>query len=290
MILVSPAVVKVKPEELEMLKEILLDNRYATPAQTTNKHEIFRIHYSGESIVAYTSGKVVSSGHKAEAAVRNAIMGLVESTGHLVIGSDETGKGEWLGPLVVAAIALTPRQSAELQASGVMDSKKMPLTKMKSLSQEIVSNCRAHRTVMIPPATFNKRLTEMRKEGKNLNDLLAWAHSTAISDVLKSLKKNEKEGLRIVIDEFARKKTNDRLGRVIKSGSIEVVQRPHAEDEIAVAAASIVAREAREEWIDKTSHKVGIDLRELSVVDVSKRDDRDSLSKREYVSKMIADT
>jgi ribonuclease HIII len=247
------------------------------------------LHYSGESIIAYSSGKIVSSGSKAEAAVRNALITLAgpAASGPIVIGSDETGKGEWLGPLVIAAVALTPKQSAELQAIGVMDSKKIPLTKMRELSNEIHANSTACNIVLIAPATFNRRLAEMRGEGKNLNDLLAWAHSRAISDTYSALKKSDRKDLRIVIDEFSRKKTQDRLSRVLRTESIDVVQRPHAEDEIAVAAASIVAREAREDWIDRTSDSLGIDLRELSVVDVSKRKDCDSLSKKEYVSKMV---
>ncbi|RLI53751.1 MAG: hypothetical protein DRP09_14905 [Candidatus Thorarchaeota archaeon] len=284
----QPTVVRVDPERLELLRERILSEGKATTVRPASGYEAFRFRYQDEHIVAYRSGKIVSSGPRSAAVVAQAVRGLAmqDADPGIVIGSDEAGKGEWLGPLVVAAVALTPEQSAHLQAIGVMDSKEVPLSKIPHLARDILETCIAHQTVLIPPATFNERLTEMRAEGKNLNDLLAWAHARAISDLISSLPKSQFEGLRVVIDEFARGKTQSRLRRVVDLKRVTVVQKPHAEDVIAVAAASIVAREAREAWIDRAGARLGIDLRELTVTDVSRRKDCSSLAKAEYVSKM----
>jgi len=280
-----PAVVKVKPDELQDLQEIILRNPHSLLVTTKGVHESFRIAFAGETIVGYTTGKIVSSGHHSEAIVQSSILSLTHSTTdyEVVIGSDEAGKGEWLGPLVIAAVALTPQQSLILKSRGVMDSKIIPVGKLGELSSEVASTNLAKKVVMIPPETFNKRFEELHQEGKGLNDLLAWGHSKAIHEVYQGL--SSKSRIRVVIDEFARSKTEERLARLISLKAIELIQRPRAEDEIAVAAASIIAREEREKWIDWKSSKLGIDLRDLSVEDANKRNDKHTISKLQYLSK-----
>ncbi|MDH4214863.1 MAG: hypothetical protein OEV85_13175, partial [Candidatus Thorarchaeota archaeon] len=134
------------------------------------------------------------------------------------------------------------------------------------------------------PETFNVRFQELHDEGKNLNDLLAWGHAKVISEIYNGI--TSADTIRVVIDEFARAKTQQRLSRVIPLEKIELVQRPRAEDEIAVAAASILAREAREQWIDQFSSRLKIDLRELSIPEALARTDNTSFSKTTYLKKL----
>lgn len=282
----SPAVVKIKQEELDIVRDVILKNPHSSLEKKKGEYESFRINFAGESIVAYTSGKIVSNGSRAEAIVRAAILSLTSSTSDIgiIIGSDEAGKGEWLGPLVVAAVALSPSQSVILRTLGVMDSKAIPIEKMALIVKDIELNSTNMKVLLITPETFNLRFEEIHKEGKDLNDLLAWAHSKTISEIFQELPSDIR--IRVVIDEFSRVKTEQRLARLIPLESIELIQRPHAEDEIAVAAASILAREAREDWIDRQSERTGIDLRDLSVVDASQRSDRHTFSKLQYLNKM----
>jgi ribonuclease HIII len=214
--------------------------------------------------------------------VRNLIEGIRKAG--FVIGSDEAGKGEWLGPLVIAAVAATEDQSRTLQSLGVMDSKEIPINRLSQIVGQIELECTDKKTLLIPPETFNTRLKELHDEGKNLNDLLAWGHAKVISELYNGLPSTE--SIRVVIDEFARAKTEYRLARVIPLEKIDLVQRPRAEDEIAVAAASILAREAREQWIDHFSSRHKLDLRELSIPEALARADKASFSKIQYLEKM----
>jgi ribonuclease HIII len=91
--------------------------------------------------------------------------------------------------------------------------------------------------------------------------------------------------INVVIDEFSRLKTEDRLSRVLSLKQVDVIQRPRAEDEIAVAAASIVARRLREEWIDDWSRRLGIDLRNLTAQEAAHRQDANKIAKTGYLKK-----
>ncbi|MHA2323477.1 MAG: hypothetical protein ACXACG_17750, partial [Candidatus Thorarchaeota archaeon] len=130
------------------------------------------------------------------------------------------------------------------------------------------------------------QIEEFRKEGKNLNDMLAWAHTKVISEVYESIRTRD-EPIKIVVDQFARVKTEARLRVKIDLGTIELVQRPKAEDEIAVAAASIIAREAREAWIDWACEKFGYDLREMSVNEAYEHVDKNTFAKTTYVQSEV---
>ena len=160
----------------------------------------------------------------------------------------------------------------------------MPLARLSELANEIEVSCTSKNVLLISPKTFNERFEELKSEGKNLNDLMAWGHSKVISEVYNKIFSDTP--IRVVVDEFARKKTEYRLSRVIPLEEIHLIQRPRAEDEIAVAAASILARESREAWIDRFSEKEGIDLRDLSVPEAYQRSDKHLFSKVQYLDKM----
>jgi ribonuclease HIII len=279
----KPTVVKVNLEQLEELRTKLLDSKESSELATSSEYELFRIIITGETIVAYTSGKIVSNGPYSAAAVQNAILEMVSTDGaRIVIGSDEAGKGEWLGPMTVAAVALSPDQSAMLQSLGVMDSKSMSVIRIAELARTVRTNSLQIQSLVISPEKFNKQIEEFREEGKNLNDMLAWAHAKVISEVFNSLKSME-EDIKIVVDQFARVKTEQRLARKIDLHLVELVQRPKAEDEIAVAAASIVARESREDWLDRASSRLGFDLRELSIQEADTHPNKDIFAKTSYI-------
>lgn len=184
-----------------------------------------------------------------------------------IIGSDEVGKGEWLGPLTVAAVALNSEQSDYLVTQGVMDSKELSIERIFELYPIVKNNCISYRIVTIAPLRFNELLHEVKDEGKSLNDMLAWAHATAIRDVYENSKKRGYKNFRVIIDEFDRIKTEVRLMRVINLLKIQLEQKPKAEQETAVAAASILAKAFREEWIDRQSIKLNLNLREISPKD-----------------------
>jgi ribonuclease HIII len=280
-------VVKVDPEQLVEVRGRLLESTESSELQTKSEYESFRIMFAGEAIIGYTSGKIVSNGPHSSAAVQNAIVSMTTSTRvELVIGSDEAGKGEWLGPMTVAAVALSPDQTAMLRAMGVMDSKSMSVVRISELARIVRRSALKVESLLISPEKFNSQIEEFRKEGKNLNDLLAWAHTMVITGVYEVVKTKDMP-IKIVIDQFARVKTEARLRMKIDLGKIELIQRPKAEDEVAVAAASIVAREAREAWIDWACEKFGYDLRELSVKDAYDHSEKNVFAKISYVDSEV---
>jgi len=145
------------------------------------------------------------------------------------IGVDESGKGDYFGPLVIAACYVGPEHLAELE--GVRDSKKLTDKQSLALSSVIRRTC-PHAIVAIGPSKYNELYTKFM----NLNRLLAWGHARAIENVL------EQQPADLVIsDQFA-----DPAGlkrQLFEKGrSITLESRVRAEADIAVAAASILAR------------------------------------------------
>jgi len=127
-------------------------------------------------------------------------------------------------------------------------------------------------------------VSNTRKYILNL-DLLAWAHAQAIDKVLKKIGMHNKK-IKIIIDEFDKMKTERRLTRVIKGRKLTVVQRARAEENTAVAAASIIAREMREMWIDDASQKYKQDLRSLSLQNAKRVGFINEIAKIKYLEKL----
>jgi ribonuclease HIII len=202
------------------------------------------------------------------------------------IGSDEAGTGEWLGPLVVAAVALSKQQRSYLVTQGVMDSKELRLDVITELAKVIRNSCLSYHAITISPSSFNARMKEVKNEGRSLNDILAWGHARAIGDVFEELTINGISGkIKLSIDMFDKVKTEDRLKRIIDLRKFDLDHRPKAESETSVAAASIVARAVRELWIDEKSNKLQIDLRRLSVNEAESRSDAYSFAKLYFLKR-----
>jgi ribonuclease HIII len=114
--------------------------------------------------------------------------------------------------------------------------------------------------------------------------MLAWAHSIAVSNVYNEIGPSSEASIQIVVDEFAREKTRERLDRVMDLNEVQLVQRHQAEDEIAVAAASISARVARELWIDGARKSLNLELREISKEDAQSHPEKHRFAKLQYIS------
>lgn len=184
---------------------------------------------------------------------------LDESTPH--IGTDEAGKGDYFGPLVSAAVFVDAELVDRLRALGVKDSKTLTDKRVRAIASAIRSmpNAQFYVTPINPPR-FNQLYQQFRKEGKNLNTLLAWNHAMCVEQLIAKQppSKRIKSGY-VLVDQFAD-------ARYIKTSmekkkiSIDIAQRTKAEADIAVAAASILARDRFLEWLEKFSEKTGITL------------------------------
>lgn len=147
------------------------------------------------------------------------------------IGIDESGKGDYFGPLVIAAVHVTPRLAEDLLALRVRDSKKIADSVILKLAVDIKTLCR-HTVIAIGPERYNELYGTIR----NLNRLLAWGHAKALETLLEQAPCE-----RAIADQFG----DERLilnALQEKGRQITLEQRHRGEDDIAVAAASIVAR------------------------------------------------
>jgi len=147
------------------------------------------------------------------------------------IGSDESGKGDFFGPLVVAAFFMPEGQEGALRELGVKDSKRTSDARCREIA-EALKKAYVHSVVAVGPEKYNELYSKLR----NLNKLLAWAHARAIENILERVPAG-----RAVTDQFG----DERFVRnaLLKKGrSIVLVQMPRAEEDPAVAAASILAR------------------------------------------------
>jgi len=165
------------------------------------------------------------------------------------IGTDESGKGDYFGPLVVAAFFLPEGQEEVLRELGVRDSKTTSDSRARELA-EVLRRGYIHSVVAIGPEKYNELYERLR----NLNRLLAWGHARAIENIL--LEKNVKLA---VTDQFGDKAFV--LNALMKKGrTIELIQKPKAEEDPAVAAASLLARAEFLKRLHFLSKDVGLEL------------------------------
>jgi len=146
------------------------------------------------------------------------------------IGVDESGKGDFFGPLVIAACYVGPEHLAELD--GVKDSKKLTDAVAHRLATKIKAIC-PHSIIAIGPAKYN----ELYDKFKNLNLLLAWGHARSIENVLEIQPANL-----VISDQFAAGGAAVKRALYEKGKTIEFRSMVRAEADVAVAAASILAR------------------------------------------------
>lgn len=165
------------------------------------------------------------------------------------IGVDEAGKGDFFGPLCIAGVYASENDMRLLKELGVKDSKKMNDGVLCKLAVKIRQQF-AHHIVKINPAKYNELYTQFR----NLNRLLGWGHATVIESLF-----NKTQCKKIVIDQFADESiVIEALKR--KKVSLDLTQKHHAEEDLAVAAASILAREAFLNGLESLGKPYGVKL------------------------------
>ena len=153
------------------------------------------------------------------------------------VGIDESGKGDYFGPLVSAAVEVDP--SDLLADLGVADSKRLSDGRVAKLAPQVRERVRFTVTVLAPPR-YNDLYEEFRREGRRLNDLLAWAHARSLEDLLDA----GADPAYAIVDQFADARVIEgRLLAGTRDRGLRVVQFPRAEADVAVAAASIIARD-----------------------------------------------
>jgi ribonuclease HIII len=168
-------------------------------------------------------------------------------------GIDESGKGDFLGPLVIAGVYVDREIARHLLALGVTDSKKIGSdNRIHQLAEEIGRTPGlAANVVLIGPEKYNL----LYEKFGNLNDLLAWGHARVIENLLLQ----RPECKRSLSDKFANERVIQRA-LLKQAREIQIDQQTKAESDIAVAAASILAREKFVRWMETRGKALGIVL------------------------------
>ena len=95
------------------------------------------------------------------------------------IGTDESGKGDYFGPLVIAGVYIGPENRTHLENLNILESKRIADNRAITLAEQI-KKISPNSVVVIGPEKYNELYTKMR----NLNKLLAWGHARVIENVL----------------------------------------------------------------------------------------------------------
>ena len=147
------------------------------------------------------------------------------------IGTDESGKGDYFGPLVVAGVYMTGGRMQQLKDLRIRDSKMISEKRILELDFKIRSLC-PYSIVVIGPEKYNVLYQKM----KNLNRILAWGHARVIENILMKTDCNK-----VVADKFGDEKFI--INALMEKGKkVTLTQMHQGERDFAVAAASILAR------------------------------------------------
>ena len=168
-------------------------------------------------------------------------------------GVDESGKGDYFGPLVVAGVYTDESTAPELRRLGCKDSKQIPAEGQIARLAAAIKALPGIRweVLCIGPARYNELYAEMG----NLNRLLAWGHARVIA----ALHAKVPACPRALSDQFANEWVLRRaLGA--RAVPVKLEQRPRAEEDVAVAAASILARARFVEWVQQAAQSAGCSL------------------------------
>jgi ribonuclease HIII len=182
-------------------------------------------------------------------------------------GVDESGKGDFFGPLVVSGVYVDRGIARKLLDAGVQDSKRIGTdVRIRTLGEIIRKSAGGLvETVLIGPQRYN----ELYEKFGNLNKLLGWGHARVIENLLAK----KPDCPRALSDQFADARVIEQS--LLRHGQkIDIEQRPKAESDIAVAAASILAREAFINWLERRGKELGLRLERgasASVKEVAKR-------------------
>ena len=156
------------------------------------------------------------------------------------LGVDESGKGDFFGPMCIAGVYVNAAVVTAWKDAGVRDSKTISSDrKMKDLA-ELIRNTPGCVTTVVPIG--NEAYNRLHFKMKSVNSLLAWGHARVIENLMLQKHRMNPPPVRAISDQFASKKEVVAKALMSLGREIELVQKHKAEADLAVAAASILAR------------------------------------------------
>lgn len=281
---ISSYTIKLDDLQMEMVRQycekrcwISFDVAYARFA--------FKADHLRVNVTGYESGKLVVAGKGTEDFVRDVIE--AEVTGEAKLGYDEvlhpdwfephagldeSGKGDFFGPVVVATVIADKEAIDGWRKAGVMDSKRVADASIIKLNKLI----RGTKGVVVKTlfCGMPKYNELMLRRGANLNSLLAWQHATALEQAL-----NEKRVPWGLLDQFTKQPLVQRELKKKGVKDFDLRMRTKAEEDPVVAAASIVARAEYVKIVGSLSRRFGANLQKGSSSPLVKEQAREIIKK-----------
>lgn len=240
-------------------------------SKPTNPYEIGSFLIDKVKITVFKNGKIFFNKNPSEK-VRKVLIDYFISTDDIenaIIGSDEVGKGEKFGPLVVGACILkNKKERAEARMNGFMDSKQIS-------NLQIFSMCNLldfkHAIRSITPYYFNLHFNS------NLNSILYDLHSSAIRELISSKIKIDT----ITIDKFGSSIYEKKFKQEFKDYEIVFVEK--AEYDLSVACASVYARYEYLKWIKKQEEKFKLNFSKMTKNEIKDFENSNEIFKLHYI-------
>lgn len=209
----------------------------------------FSARQDGVVATYYTSGKLVVQAADPDAFCER-FLGIAAppravEREETTVGSDESGKGDYFGPLIVAGVRLEPAIARELAGGPVRDSKQLSDETCLRLGAALRAKL-PHALARLDPPDYNAEHARVR----NLNPMLARLHGRVIRELAAP-------GMLVVVDQFGPERL---VAREVEGLEVRLVQRPRGEEVPAVAAASVIAREQFLVGLNELSEHWGLDL------------------------------
>lgn len=174
------------------------------------------------------------------------------------LGIDESGKGDFFGPLCIAGVYVNAAVLESWKDAGIRDSKNIGSdAQVLRLADRIrkTPGC-VHTVVPIGPGAYNR----MYALNRSVNRVLAWGHARVIENLLGQRHRMDPLPVRAISDQFASDKETVEKALLSLGRSFELVQRHKAESDAAVAAASILARDEFLRRLKRLGEEFGVDL------------------------------
>jgi ribonuclease HIII len=178
--------------------------------------------------------EVLKKAHRGYEAVLNPELLLAR------IGVDESGKGDFFGPLCIAGVYINASIIEQWKTAGIRDSKNISSDKRIRELAELIRKTPGCVSTVVPIG--NEAYNRLYEKMRSVNTLLAWGHARVIENLMGQRHRMNPPPVRAISDQFASGKETVERAIMTMGREIELVQRHKAEEDLAVAAASILAR------------------------------------------------
>ena len=223
------------------------------------------------SVVFYESGKVVVQGKGSQEFIEFVLEPEVLKQAKLGyeavlnpellqprIGVDESGKGDFFGPMCVAGVYVNDSVINAWKDAGIRDSKNISSDKRISELAKLIKETPGVVESVVPIG--NEAYNRLHAKMGSVNAVLAWGHARVIENLMGQRHRMNPPPMRAISDQFAASKSVVATALMAMGKELELVQRHKAEEDIAVAAASILARNEFVRRLAGLGKEIGVEL------------------------------